>query len=161
MELRDFSVRCLSCASLRGEITLSPGGVVYKGKYWQVEHAYPVAIKGWFVIILRRHTAALHDLLPAEWNELSRIQRALVSALREIMHCEKEYIACFAEQRGFRHIHWHIIARPRSLPLAVRGLRVFSLIKIDKGEAVPAHDIEAVCEQLRRHLQKRFKARFE
>lgn len=145
---------CLSCQSLRGEITLSPGGVIHQGKYWQVEHVYPTTIKGWLVIVLRRHISALHALRPQEWDELARIQKVFVKVLHQTVRSEKEYIACFAEQRGFRHIHFHVIAKPRTLPRDARGSRIFFLLKIDKSQAVPAHEVEVLCERLRRKLRK-------
>lgn len=148
-------IPCLSCQSLRGEITLSPGGVIYKGKYWQVEHVYPTTIKGWLVIVLRRHVNALHVLRAQEWDELACIQKALVKVLRQTVRSEREYIACFAEQQGFRHIHFHVIAKPHNLPLDARGSRIFSLLTIDKSQAVPEHDLEVLCERLRRGLRKK------
>lgn len=153
--VKNMSTPCLSCKSLRGEITLSPGGVIYQGKYWQVEHVYPTTIRGWLVIVLRRHIRALHELRSQEWDELARIQRVLVNVLRQTMRSEKEYIACFTEQQGFRHIHFHVIAKPRTLPSDARGSRIFSLLKIDKSQAVPVHDVEVLCERLRRRLRKK------
>ena len=145
---------CLSCQSLQGKITLSPGGIIYKGKHWQVEHVYPTTIKGWLVIVLRRHIAALHELRTQEWNELARIQKALVSALRNALHCQKEYLACFAEKEGFQHVHFHVIAKQRTLPRDVQGPRIFSLLKIDKKQAIPEDTVTALCEQLRQQLRK-------
>lgn len=145
---------CLSCQSLRGEITLSPGGIIYKGKYWQAEHVYPTTIKGWLVMVLRRHIEALHELSFEEWREFALIQEKLIRILHQFVHCQKEYLACFAEQAGFQHIHFHIIPRSDSLNHEVRGSRVFSLLKIDYDQAIPTKDIEILCDTMRASLKQ-------
>ena len=56
---------CLTCLSNNGIRRISPGETIYSGKYWNVEHAYPSALLGWLVIVLKRHTGKLHELTPA------------------------------------------------------------------------------------------------
>src|SRR5437868_1940912 len=101
---------CLTCKSLRGEISLTPGEIIFSGTNWQVEHVYPTSIKGWLVCVLKRHATALHDLTDQEFAELATIERVASLALHKVLKSEKEYIVCFAEGEGFNHIHFHIIA---------------------------------------------------
>lgn len=95
---------CWTCRSNSGEKRISPGPTIFEGKYWFVEHAYPVKIVGWIVIVLKRHAEALHELTGEEFGELGQIQARLIPALHKELHCEKEYISCYAEMGHFRHI---------------------------------------------------------
>ena len=61
---------CPVCRSNEGVHRISPGVVIYEGQAWLVEHAYPTSLLGWLVIVLRRHSEALHDLTPDEATEL-------------------------------------------------------------------------------------------
>lgn len=147
---------CLSCASLSGERRISPGPAIYEGAHWVVEHAHPTALRGWLVLVLRRHAAALHDLSAREWAELGPLQRRAAELLRAELASEKEYAACFAEAPGFQHVHMHVIARPQTLPMAYAGPGIFGLL--GPGDAaraaagfpvVPEGEIRALCERLR------------
>ena len=62
---------CLTCRSLSGEVLIALGPAIFEGRFWVVEHAYPCKIKGWLVLVLRRHAPALHDLTCEEWAELA------------------------------------------------------------------------------------------
>lgn len=50
---------CHTCRSLSGERRISPGPTIYEGRNWLIEHAYPTGLKGWLVIVLKRHADAL------------------------------------------------------------------------------------------------------
>src|SRR5438477_13205439 len=109
-------MECYTCKSISGERRISPGPTIYTGEHWLVEHAYPCGIKGWLVIVLRRHVEALHELSSAEFSELSELVEKTVRVVREHFACDKEYVACFAEAEGFNHVHVHVIAKPHNLP---------------------------------------------
>lgn len=145
-------MECLTCKSNSGEKRISPGPTIYEGQYWFVEHAYPVKIIGWLVIVLKRHAEALHELAADEFAELARIQAKLIPLLHEEMHCEKEYVVCYAEQEGFHHIHFHIFAKPQDLPEELKGGGSFNLLKVSMEEAVRPREIIALCELLKRKL---------
>lgn len=149
------SMVCLSCKSLRGKITISPAPVIYNGQYWQVEHAYPTAIVGWVVIVCKRHCQALHELTKKEYQELIVIQEALVKALHQELRCQKEYFACFAEKKGFNHIHFHVIARPENFPVKVRGPRVFSLLGADIQKPASPKKVIRFCNNLTKRLKNK------
>jgi diadenosine tetraphosphate (Ap4A) HIT family hydrolase len=117
-----------------------------------VEHAYPVKVKGWLVIVLKRHAEALHELTAAEFAELGRIQADVTRVLFEELACEKEYVACYAETEHFYHVHFHVFAKPATLPDALKGGRSFALIKVTESEAVPPQEIAAFCNRLKDRL---------
>ena len=142
-------VECWTCKSNTGEKRNSPGPTIFEGEYWFVEHAYPVKTIGWIVLVLKRHAEALHELTSAEFIELAQIQGRLIPLLHKELSCEKEYVSCYAEMDHFRHIHFHVFAKPPNLPQELRGGGSFALLKVTVEEAVPPKEISAFCGLLR------------
>ncbi len=140
---------CLTCLSNSGEKRISPGKTIHEGTYWLVEHAYPVQQRGWVVIVLKRHAEALHDLTAEEFTELGMLQARLTKLLHETLNCEKEYISCYAEMEGFRHVHIHVFARPYDFPQELWGGKSFKLLKVSEDEA-PRAEVVEFCELLHR-----------
>jgi diadenosine tetraphosphate (Ap4A) HIT family hydrolase len=101
------------------------------------------------VIVLKRHAEALHELTAEEFAELGQIQAKLIPLLHVELHCEKEYISCYAEMEHFRHIHVHVFARPPDFPEELKGGKSFALLKTGPEEAVPPKEIIAFCELLK------------
>jgi len=145
-------VDCFTCRSISGEKRISPGPTIYTGKFWLVEHAYPSKLKGWLVLVLKRHVESLHELDREEFLELADLQHKLASLLFQELDCEKEYSVCLAEAEHFHHIHFHLIPKPRGLPDELRGGRVFTLLNIEEKDAIPPGEIRVFCE----HLKARF-----
>lgn len=144
---------CLTCKSLSGERRISPGPSIHEGQFWVVEHAYPTALRGWLVIVLKRHAEALHDLSGAEFAELAHLQAAVVRALREVTACQKEYLMCLAEAPGHQHIHFHVVPRAADQAPDHRGAAIFSMIKVAAEQALPPDEVDAACRQLRSALK--------
>ena len=143
---------CWICKSNTGEKRISPGPTIFEGKYWLVEHAYPVKIIGWLVIVLKRHAEAMHDLTAEEFAELAQIQAKLIPLLHKELDCEKEYVSCYAEMEHFYHIHFHIFAKPHGFPEELKGGKSFALLKVTTKEAVPASEVIAFCGLLKDEL---------
>jgi diadenosine tetraphosphate (Ap4A) HIT family hydrolase len=147
-------MECWTCRSNSGEKRISPGPTIYEGKYWLVEHAYPIKVKGWLVIVLKRHAIALHELLKEEFTELSIIQFNVIKLLQKELNCEKEYISCYAEKGHFNHIHFHVFAKPNELSSEYLATKSFKLIDITKEEAIPKGEIKSFCIELRYKMQE-------
>ncbi len=113
--------QCLTCLSISGERRISPGPTIAGGRYWLLEHAYPCALKGWLVLVLRRHVAALHALTGDEFAEIATFLEKATRLLHRELDCEKEYVACFAEAEGFQHVHIHIVPRAGDLAHELQG----------------------------------------
>ncbi len=143
---------CYSCPSLSGEKRISPGPIVYDGRYWVVDHAYPTTHTGWLVIVLKRHAEALHELGREEFAELAEIQYRLAQALQRDNNTLKEYTACFGEAAHFSHIHVHFVQRPIDLPAEMRGPRIFARLNVDQEQAISAEAVIAYCERLKQTL---------
>lgn len=121
-------MKCFACKSISGEKRISPGPIIYKGKYWVVDHAYPTKLSGWLVIVLKKHKEALHELTKEEFKELFILQEKTIKILYEELRSEKEYIACFSEKEHFQHIHFHITPKNKDLDPKFTGSKIFSLI---------------------------------
>ncbi|HEX8219099.1 MAG TPA: HIT family protein [Chloroflexia bacterium] len=144
---------CLTCKSISGERRISPGPTIYETAHWLVEHAYPCSMKGWLVLVLKRHAQALHELTEQESRELGELQGMTTRVLFDVLDCEKEYSMCLAESAGFNHIHVHLVAKPRDLPAELRGVSIFALLKPGEN-TVPPGDIERFCEELQGEFVK-------
>lgn len=127
-------MNCLSCPSVSGEKRISPGPVIFEGKYWIVDHAYPTHFVGWLVIVLKRHCEAMHELTPTEFAELAELQQKIIRLFHEVLHTDKEYVALFAEAPGFEHLHCHVIPRTREYPAEYRGAKAFALLKVEEED---------------------------
>ena len=138
---------CKSCASLSGKKRISPGRKIYSGNYWVIEHAYPTSIRGWLVLVLKRHATSLHDLTPSEFAEMTVLQNQIIKVLHECFHSEKEYMAMFAESEGFEHIHVHFIPRGENFPSEYKGSKVFRLIGKITNPISP-EDVITLCHEL-------------
>jgi diadenosine tetraphosphate (Ap4A) HIT family hydrolase len=146
-------MECLICKSNSGEKRISPGPTIHDGKYWLVEHAYPTKIKGWLVIVLKRHSEALHDLSVDEFRELSIIESKIVHLQLIALNCEKEYISCYAEKGQFNHIHFHVFAKPRELSQEYMGINSIKLLDANEEEAIPKEEIIRICNELREQIK--------
>jgi diadenosine tetraphosphate (Ap4A) HIT family hydrolase len=141
-------MECFTCQSISGEKRISPGPTIHEGKFWLVEHAYPCQLKGWLVLVLKRHVEALHELSQEEFMELAELQYKLTRLLFDELDCEKEYSICLAEAEHFHHIHFHLIPKPKNLPDELKATRIFAMLKVEEKDAVPPDEIQALCENL-------------
>lgn len=120
-------MECYSCKSNSGEKRISPGPTIYEGEYWLIEHAYPAKLKGWLVIVTKRHVETLHELTTDEFAELGFLCEKTTKLLHELLDCEKEYSMCLAELKHFNNIHFHIVPKPRDLPSELKGANIFAM----------------------------------
>jgi diadenosine tetraphosphate (Ap4A) HIT family hydrolase len=142
------SSECLSCLGLAGTPRISPGPPIYIGSYWQVEHAYPCKLLGWLVIALRRHAVALHELTTDEFLELGPVLELTVRALHGALSPAKEYAACYAEAKGFEHIHFHVVPRAHDMPEDLLGAGSFELLRVARSDAADPDAVKALCDSL-------------
>ena len=141
---------CGTCRSIAGELSLTNAPRLDLDEHWIVEHAHPVAVSGWLVLVLRRHARALHELTDVEAAGLGRWLPALTRALHEATGCELEYVMQFAEADEHRHVHIHLVARATDWPDDLRGPRVFAAL--GGGDPVSAEDATRVIEAVRRRI---------
>lgn len=146
-------MECYSCRTLAGTMHISPGPTIAEENYWVVEHAYPTTLRGWLVIVLKRHAEAWHELSQEELVELAQIQYRLAQIMGQYGRTEKEYTMCFSEAEHFHHIHIHFVAKPRDLSVEAIGPRVFSQLNVDEQQALPPEEVVSICTDFRQKYQ--------
>jgi diadenosine tetraphosphate (Ap4A) HIT family hydrolase len=145
---------CLSCIN-NARLDLPPRERVYVSSTWRVAHAFGTALTGWMVVLPRRHVIALDELTPAEAADLGPLLTGLTSALRQVVGCDKTYVALFAEAEGFQHIHFHVVPRHPDLDAGFRGPRVFGLLGGDPDRYVPDGVMDQIATSIGRVLPSR------
>jgi len=117
-------------------------------------------LPGWLVVISRRHIVELGQLTAAEAIELGLLLQRTSAALRTVVGCTKTYIALFAEQAGFEHLHIHIVPRMADFDKHHLGAGVFEFLKRPENEWVPAQTRDRLALELGEALNSpRFEAR--
>jgi diadenosine tetraphosphate (Ap4A) HIT family hydrolase len=152
---------CHSCSSISGKNRISPADTIYEGKYWVIEHAYPTSLKGWLVIVLKRHAEKLHELSEEEFIELSKLQYMVIQRLKECLDYEKEYVVCFGEGSGFAHIHFHIIPKPKELADELKAGKIFAFLHPSEDDKLEAEDVIDFCEDFKKPLCEFMKVSIE
>jgi diadenosine tetraphosphate (Ap4A) HIT family hydrolase len=140
---------CLSCLSNTGERRISPGVQIYNGSHWVVEHTYPTGLLGWLAIVLKRHSEELHDLSREEWVEFGEINYNIMKALQKLLSPKKEYLCCFAESRGFEHIHFHVIPKTPSYDESLPGTHAFRYLQVSERNSIDKVKIKELCAALK------------
>lgn len=143
---------CRSCDSNSGIERISPGETIYEGEYWLVEHAYPTSLKGWTVIVLKRHCEVMHELTADEYQELAVIQSMLVQSLKDVFNSKREYIFCFAEAEGFKHIHFHVVPKHDDFSDEYKGAKVFHYLKPKPEDVISKEIIIDICTTLKKQM---------
>ncbi|GAA6619363.1 HIT family protein [Scytonema sp. NUACC26] len=157
--MQKFDGNCLSCQAIQGFISLSNAPRIVETNYWIVEHTHPTSIKGWLVVVLKRHCHALHQLTQDEFTEFSQLMTFLCQALHEILNTDKEYIAQFAEGEGFNHVHFHVIACLPEWSATVRGPLVFSGLGSQVEYPLPSEVLTPLVLKIREYLLARLDER--
>jgi diadenosine tetraphosphate (Ap4A) HIT family hydrolase len=147
MQHMSVQIGCLSCFdSARSD--LAPRDRVYLSSRWRVAHAFGTQLPGWLVVLPRRHVTVLDELTSAEQAELGPLLAAVTAALREIIHCNKTYVALFAEAEGFEHIHFHVVPRMADLNADFRGPFIFGLLGGDTATQLSEQVRDQLASQL-------------
>lgn len=146
---------CLSCTN-NARVDLPARERIYAGPRWRVAHAFDTSLPGWLVLLPRRHVVALDELAADEAAELGPLLRAASSALREVLGCQKTYVALFAEAEGFQHIHFHVIPRQPGLAADLRGPRVFALLGGDPASHITEPLMDEIAVNLSQALDSEF-----
>jgi diadenosine tetraphosphate (Ap4A) HIT family hydrolase len=146
---------CLTCAAGEGRVQLSLVPSLAVTTHWRVEQGHPTTVRGWLVVVLRRHAPALHDLTGEEWTELATVLAASCEALREVVAAEKEYVMQFAEAEGHRHVHLHVVPRLPEWPPELSGPRVMDALHPKDAEPLTLEEVGPTLDALRAALSGR------
>jgi diadenosine tetraphosphate (Ap4A) HIT family hydrolase len=148
MSEAQYDPDCYSCQALQGLRLLTNTPRLYTGRFWVVEHAFPTAVRGWLVLVLKRHCRALHQLTDVEFDEFRQILSCAVQALHAELGSEKEYVMQFAESPAFEHVHFHVVPRLPEWPADWRGPNVFQALGEDLAKPLGSTDLARLVQAL-------------
>ena len=77
----------------------------------------------------------------------------ITTSLSSVSKSEKEYVMCFAEKKHFKHIHFHIIAKPIDLPERYSGTAIFGM-QNEKKLLLPKDKIIDFCKAMKDNLER-------
>jgi len=142
---------CFICRKHRGEIII-PGGAIYEDDIVYAGHlrtgAHPTYL-GYLMAETKRHTPGLAELTDQEAQALGLLVTRLSRALKA---CEgAEHIYSFVLGPDVPHMHIHVVPRYPGAPREYWGTRVDEWPDAPHGDA---QEIIALCERLRKYLQK-------
>ena len=143
---------CFSCVN-NARDDLPRREQVHLTPCWRVAHALGTSVPGWLVVVSCRHLTSLDELTAAEAAELGPLLRDLTAALRDVVGCEKTYVALFAEAEGFQHVHFHVIPRAAGAGPEILGPQIFSLLAGDPAGYVSEEVMDAVAAEVARVLE--------
>ena len=125
---------------------------IYRTPYWDVAHCYNTALRGWLVLIARRHIAAIDEMTGDEAIELGKMIRRVSVILKALTGCAKTYVIQFAEASGHPHVHFHIVPRMDDLPEDHRGPDIFKYLGVPVEEQVSETTMNQLSAQVRQRL---------
>jgi diadenosine tetraphosphate (Ap4A) HIT family hydrolase len=146
-------MECLSCRYNDQFDWLPPRERIAADPHWRVAHAIDTTLPGWLVLVPRRHVTSIANLTDAEAVGLGIWQVRLSRALTDAVGCQKTYVAQFAENANFDHVHFHVIPRMTEMSDEFIGPQVFSHLDGAHGEPVSAADMDEIAMKLRAYLQ--------
>lgn len=117
---------------------------IVRTEYWDIVHAYNTSLRGWLVLVLRRHIITVAEMTEAEAAVLGNLIRSVSIALQEITGCTKTYVVQFAEQSEHPHVHFHIIPRMPGLSEEYTSTRIFNLLGVPASERVSEESMNEI-----------------
>ena len=149
---------CLTCQALQDKIRLTDAPPLLETGLWKVEHAYPTSVRGWLVLVPKRHCEAVHELTGPELAEFGKLLGACSQALQAVLGARKESLMQFSEQAGFHHVHFHLVARLPDWPQSLTGAQVLSALGEKVKNPLPQEEVIPLAVELREWLAERWEA---
>jgi diadenosine tetraphosphate (Ap4A) HIT family hydrolase len=149
---------CISCNSIRGINRIKQIPRVLETKHFVVEHI-STSIRGWVVIVPKRHVTAVHQLTKGEMIEYGELPHAVCQGQHELYDTEKEYFMQYSEGESFSHTHVHVVPRLPEWPSALKGPRVFSAMGAEVENVLTAEERTAEALKLREYLLENLPAK--
>ena len=147
---------CRTCQLLaqRDAGEAPPWDCIVRNQWWDVVHCDSTRLKGWIVLVVRRHVPAVAELTDDESTVLGPLVRDVSRALHELLSCEKTYVVQFAESAVHRHVHVHVIPKAADLPEQYWGPGIFQLLGMTEGERVREDEMNQLTSELRALLSE-------
>lgn len=103
---------------------------ILRMKHFDIVHSYNTSLRGWLVLVARRHMTAIAEMTEDEAVELGSLIRRVSLAVQKVTGCVNTYVVQFAEMAEQPHVHFHIIPRMPDLPDAYKGTNIFELLGV-------------------------------
>jgi diadenosine tetraphosphate (Ap4A) HIT family hydrolase len=101
---------CVACALSRGERDL-PGGLIYRTRWWLVEHCIGPLGLGTLIVKPERHVTSVADLSDEEAAELGPLLRQASAVASTLVRAEQVY-NCLWSHAGGQPVHIHYVVQP-------------------------------------------------
>lgn len=125
---------------------------IFRVNYWDVVHSYSTSLKGWLVLVARRHIESIDQLTEDESVELGRLLRLVSIALKSATGCQKTYVIQFAEHPDHPHVHFHVIPRMADQPDDKKGAGIFGYLGVPQTECVSEDDMNEISKTIQTFL---------
>lgn len=125
--------------------------VVHDG--WRLVHAFNTSLPGWLVVVPLRHVESFAELSRDEAAAFARLARASSRALEDVVGCAKTYVMLIGEEKGFAHLHAHVVPRMPDIPDDLKGTFVFRLLGVPEQEWVSEDERDRLAQELRARIE--------
>ena len=129
---------------------------IYRTDHWDIVHCNDTSLRGWLILVARRHIAALDEMNTQEASELGLLIHGVSSALKSAVGCAKTYVVQFAEAAGHQHVHFHLIPRMPDQPDDSRGVRVFRHLGVADSDRISEQVMNDIGQRIRASLSSSF-----
>jgi diadenosine tetraphosphate (Ap4A) HIT family hydrolase len=148
--------KCYTCelVARRDAGQAPPWDRIHRTQYWDVVHSYNTALRGWLVLVARRHIEAIAEMTEDEAVELGLLLRRVSVALKETTGCVKTYVLQFAEAAEHPHVHFHVVPRMADQPEERQGAQIFGYLGVPKEERVSEEAMNELAAKVQRILSK-------
>ena len=149
--------QCYTCelVAQRDAGQAPPWDCIHRSQYWVVVHSYNTALRGWLVLVVRRHIEAIDEMTEDEAVELGLLIRRVSVALKETTGCVKTYVIQFAEATEHPHVHFHIVPRMADQPQDRQSTKIFGYIGVPVQERVSEDVMNELAAKVQRILVNR------
>lgn len=125
---------------------------IYRTDYWDVVHSYNTTLRGWMVLVSRRHIEAIDEMTEAESTELGLLLQRVSQALKNVVGCQKTYVLQFAEHLRHPHVHFHVTPRMADQPQEMHSYRIMNHLGASEAKRVPEAEMNRISQQIRDFL---------
>jgi diadenosine tetraphosphate (Ap4A) HIT family hydrolase len=153
MRVVSAPAECFPCEwnALLDELPARERIVVHEG--WRLAHAFNTSLPGWLVLVPLRHVESFAELSGDEATAFARLAHASSAALQEVVGCAKTYVMILGEEKGFAHLHAHLVPRMPDIPDDLKGTFIFRLLGGPEPEWVSEDERDRLAHELRARIE--------
>jgi diadenosine tetraphosphate (Ap4A) HIT family hydrolase len=149
--MQDWRVpTCVACELSRGEREL-PGGLIYRTRFWVVEHCVGPLGLGTLIVKPERHVTSVADLTEDEAAELGPLLRRASAVASTLVETDQVY-NCLWSHAGGEPVHIHYVVQPVSKQqMSETGAYgpTLQVSMFSRGNRPDPTDVERICKTAR------------